>query len=145
MLRSFAVLLSVSLLFVSGCGGPDRLPLIPVSGTVTMDGKPLEKISVTFHPETGRSASGVTDAEGKFRLTTYDTNDGAVIGKHKVSLSQMLDDIPDEIPEDYDYVQDGEVANVSIPEKYLDPETSGLISTIVGDESLKEVTIVVEK
>ena len=144
MTRQSTVVLAIIFLTTIGCGGSDRLPVIPVTGTVTMDGKPLENVSVTFHPESGRSANGVTNSEGMFRLTTYDTNDGATVGKHQISLSLIQVDIPEEIPDDYDYAADAASPLVTIPEKYLSPKTSGLISTIVGDEGVKEVSIVVE-
>ena len=89
--------------------------------------------------------SGITDQAGKFRLTTYDTIDGAVVGKHQISLSYTNDDIPEEIPEDYDYAAQGESDSVVIPEKYMNPKSSGLVSTIVGDEDEKTVEIVVEE
>lgn len=34
----------------------------------------------------GRQGFSFTDAEGKFVLTTYNNNDGAVIGKHRVRV-----------------------------------------------------------
>ena len=135
----------VAAVSTAGCGsGVERPPLVPTSGVVTMGGKPVENVSVTFHPESGRSANGVTDAEGKFRLTTFDTNDGAQVGKHKVSLTMIVADIPDEIPDDYDYAADAAPPEAAIPASYADPNTSGLVSTIVGDETLKEVTLEVE-
>ncbi len=33
-------------------------------------------------------ASGTTDAQGKFRLTTFENSDGAVLGEHKVTVSK---------------------------------------------------------
>ncbi|HWL06874.1 MAG TPA: hypothetical protein VNQ76_00515 [Planctomicrobium sp.] len=35
----------------------------------------------------GKSASGKTDSNGRFTLSTYDINDGAVVGIHNVSVS----------------------------------------------------------
>jgi hypothetical protein len=67
-----------------GCGG--RAKPVKVEGIVTLDGKPLSGATVTFMPigENGRTASGRTDTDGSFRLTTYRSDDGAVPGEYKV-------------------------------------------------------------
>jgi hypothetical protein len=77
-------------LALAGCGG---VRAVPVSGTVTVDGKPVEHVGVNFAPlETSGAArpgsSGVTDAEGRFTLQTVGKRrvGGAVPGKHRVTL-----------------------------------------------------------
>jgi hypothetical protein len=74
---------------LSGCdsGGP---PLGKVTGKVTLDGKPAPGIVLTFVPESGGSPSyGVSDGEGKYVLKFTDDKDGAMIGKHKVTLESQ--------------------------------------------------------
>jgi hypothetical protein len=74
---------AVALLLV-GVGCNSNSP-VSVRGTVTLDGKPVEGALVLFLPEgTGRQASGQTGADGSFRLTTIDVNDGAFPGNYKV-------------------------------------------------------------
>jgi hypothetical protein len=77
-------------LLSSGCGkaGPE---LVEISGTVSLGGKPLEKIHVEFYPETeGPRSSGTTDAGGRFTLQTADgLRKGAVIGKHRVVMNDV--------------------------------------------------------
>lgn len=52
-----------------GCGsGDDTPPLGDVSGTITLDGQPLEGVIVVYKPDVGRAATGTTDAEGKYSL-----------------------------------------------------------------------------
>ncbi|NOY42734.1 MAG: carboxypeptidase regulatory-like domain-containing protein [Planctomycetes bacterium] len=68
-----------------GCGD-GRSPRMPVSGTVTYQGKLIEHASVTFFPQGARSATGRTDAEGRFELTTFGLNDGAVEGNYRVTV-----------------------------------------------------------
>lgn len=83
----FPLLLSV-LLAGCGSGGPE---LTPVSGTVTLDGKPLAEAGVLFTPqEGGRPASGSTDAEGRFTLTTKTSGDGAMLGMNQVAVSKVV-------------------------------------------------------
>jgi hypothetical protein len=68
---------------------------VPVKGTVRYEGQPLAKASVTFLSQDagGRDAHGSTDASGVFRLSTFDTNDGALSGSYKVivQLPQEMD------------------------------------------------------
>jgi hypothetical protein len=81
----FLLLTAVTLL-VLGCGraGPKTAR---ASGTVTMDGKPLPKIGVTFLPtKKGPIATGNTNENGEFTLTTVRKGDGAPIGNHKVTI-----------------------------------------------------------
>jgi hypothetical protein len=44
---------------------------------------------VTFNPvdSSGRMAFGMTDPEGRFRLTTFKHNDGALAGRYKITVS----------------------------------------------------------
>jgi hypothetical protein len=79
-------------LLFAGCGdGESRL--VPVSGVVTRDGKPLARALVEFEPVPGRagdpnfnpSSAGITDPEGRFRLDTR-FGAGAVVGEHAVKI-----------------------------------------------------------
>ena len=70
----------------AGCGdgGPT---LSSVTGTLTKGGKPLAGVAVNFSTETGQSSAGLTNSEGKFVLISATGKKGAVVGKHKVTLS----------------------------------------------------------
>lgn len=75
--------LALSLLFLPGCGEsvkPGRG--VPVSGTVTLGGKPLADADVIFTNDTFVGVAK-TDAEGKYRLVQ-----GALPGKNRVSVSK---------------------------------------------------------
>lgn len=73
-----------------GCGSSDLPNTVPVTGTVTMDGTPVEGATVNFLSEGGSIASaGTTDASGKFSLTTIvgsQSVPGAVVGSHGVAV-----------------------------------------------------------
>ena len=77
---------------VSGCGsnGPKTEP---VSGTIMLDGKPLDAAEVSFSPATpsGVAAVGKTDASGNFTLTTFvgESFTGAVAGDYTVLVRKM--------------------------------------------------------
>lgn len=84
--------------FIWGCGASSDLPtLVPVTGQVTMGGKPLEEANVTFVPEKGGVSSGMTDAEGKFELYYSGGHEGAVPGRHTVRISKMKGEAGEEL------------------------------------------------
>jgi hypothetical protein len=100
-----------------GCGGdPDLLPTVPVSGTLAVDGKPVAKGAIHFHPQKGQTANGIV-ADGRFTLSTYKEGDGAVAGKHRVAV-----EVNTEVP-----MKDGDTTAKSlIPKKYASPDESGI-------------------
>jgi hypothetical protein len=79
---------------VVGCGERQR-SIALVTGTVTLDGKPLANASVRFIPmddpnePLGVVSIGETDAQGHFRLATSDDRPGAVVGQHAVQISTL--------------------------------------------------------
>ena len=73
---------------VIGCGGPT---LVPVSGTVTLDQKPLAGAYLTFEPVQGAGelvSTGVTDEAGEYTLSCGD-EPGAVPGMHRVIMTTV--------------------------------------------------------
>src|SRR5688572_1844660 len=79
--------------FWIGCGAAGDFPTAPTSGKVICEGKPVPHVMVFFEPLesgksaiVGRSAFAIADEEGKFVLSSYGKNDGAVIGKHRVRV-----------------------------------------------------------
>jgi hypothetical protein len=91
-MRFFASMLcGLAVLMLLGCGGGGgSLDTVPISGTVTLDGTPVEGANVVFAPTSGdgSAASGVTDRSGRYRLTTRDPNDGALAGSYLVMISK---------------------------------------------------------
>jgi hypothetical protein len=60
-----------------------------------LDGAPLAGAAVSFVPQTQgveRLATGRTDADGEFTLTTLRTDDGAVPGEYKVTVAANVED-----------------------------------------------------
>jgi hypothetical protein len=66
----------------AGCGSSSDV--VPVSGTLTYQGKPVTDAIVHFVPESGRPSLGETDASGQFTLTYDPETKGAKLGKHRV-------------------------------------------------------------
>lgn len=72
----------------SGCGprGPETAE---VAGKVTYGGQPVPEGTITFYPERGRPASGRIRADGSYRLTTFAEGDGALLGRHTVTIEAV--------------------------------------------------------
>jgi hypothetical protein len=80
-LMLFTALASLTVV-LTGCGAK----LVPVSGVVTLDGKPVEGATVTFVSEDGKSTySGSTDASGNFSLQSGEKV-GALPGDYKITV-----------------------------------------------------------
>jgi len=80
-----------SLLILIGCGGgvDDQAATVPVEGTIAYNGKAIEGAKVSFWTEKApKAATGLTDAEGKFTLSMYSLNDGAMVGTHKITVTK---------------------------------------------------------
>ena len=72
---------------VVGCSQGDLPDLAPVSGVVTLDGKPLGNKQVIFMPENGRPSMGETDEDGAYELSYTAQIKGAIIGHHAVTIT----------------------------------------------------------
>jgi hypothetical protein len=86
---STAACLRVLILTLPGVfvGCDNRPTRVPVSGVVTIDGKPLDRGNIKFVPKNGRPSAGSIEPDGRFSLTCYDGNDGALLGTHRVQVA----------------------------------------------------------
>lgn len=105
-----------------GCGGgaSDTPPLGKVSGLVTLDGQPLAGAIVVFQPPDGRSSEGLSDESGNYTLRYDNTNYGAKVGPHVVSITTRTDGYakPPQNGQEGEWVK-GQPETV--PAKYLKP------------------------
>ena len=92
MRRIWIAGLGVVLLAVGGCGDGGR-KLVPVSGTVKVNGQPTANLVVSFQPlggeseeNPGRGSSAVTGADGRYTLIYDGEKPGALTGKHRVRI-----------------------------------------------------------
>lgn len=82
----YRVLLPCVIVAVGGCSQPYG----EVEGTVTLDGKPVKGVVISFIPDydagaNGLSAQGTTDSEGHYKLHSMSkAQKGVFIGKHLV-------------------------------------------------------------
>jgi hypothetical protein len=121
-----SLLLAVGLAAAPGCsdGRPKRSP---VSGLITYHGKPVEGAQVTFFPKGGRPATGSTDANGRFKLFTFDLNDGALLGEHVVCIRKYVPDPKDSRPAGFKNMIP------VVPTRYGSLQESSLRATVTAD------------
>ena len=125
----------VCVVLATGCGSGDET-LAPVSGTITMDGKPLAKAKIDFMPKNGgRPASGITDEEGKFSAVgTFVMGDGGTIGENWVAITSIgAPPMGGEVSMEGKRLKGASADyNAAIPLAYGRPKESGLTATIVS-------------
>jgi hypothetical protein len=120
---------AVSLLaFVMGCGS--KAATYPAGGKVTYrDGKPLAGGWVTFRStglERPVTARGLTQPDGTFKLSTFKSDDGAVLGRHKAIVAVTPLESKPEIPVDM---------------RFASFDTSGLEFTVTDDPAQNSFVI----
>lgn len=116
---------------VAGCG--DGRTIVPVSGRVTLEGTPVGQGKITFMP-TGsnedsplRPASSALDREGRYQLSTFGSNDGAMPGEYNVVIISLSGGPT--------------ISNPTAPEVWAIPEhygrvgQSGLSATVLDQRS----------
>ncbi len=80
--------LAITALAILGCSPSPRPPLGLVSGTVTLDGRPLSNATVRFTPAgPGRTSQGTTDATGRYELRYLRDIRGANRDRHTVRIT----------------------------------------------------------
>ncbi|MDO5308402.1 MAG: carboxypeptidase-like regulatory domain-containing protein [Planctomycetia bacterium] len=92
-ITTLTVLLLCVLTFVVGCG-KKYIKTEGVTGTVTVDGEPVEGCNVYFIPADANGANGYarTDASGKYQLQTQQGQAlaGTTPGKYKVRFDYQV-------------------------------------------------------
>jgi uncharacterized sulfatase len=76
----------------AGAGNPFKGKLVPVTGVVRLEGKPLEGATVTLLPvgDRGLPASATTQKDGSYRLATFQEGDGAMPGDYCVLVTTEI-------------------------------------------------------
>ncbi len=122
---------AAAILALAGCQQappPDRLPVVPVEGALTFDGRPIPGALVVFHPTDTALLDrlppprATVREDGTFTLTTYVAGDGAPVGAYKVTVEwrKLMD-------------RDGDVIagpNV-LPDRYRRPQSTDLVAHVV--------------
>jgi hypothetical protein len=114
-------------LLISSCSSQKRV--YPVEGKVLCDGRPAAGATVRFHPTGANEKDPLVPqaqvgADGTFRLTTFEFEDGAPAGHYAVSV---LWGLPSK-------GGDG-IERMLVAPRYLNPDTSGLTADIPEQET----------
>jgi hypothetical protein len=104
-----------------GCGGGDP-NLLPVGGTITLNGTALSGATVTFIPKDGTpgfGGVGKTDAAGKYTLLgARDNARGVLPGEYRVVISKRLMPDGSEVPANDRTPMMNSPAKESLPDAY---------------------------
>ncbi len=90
------VLVSCLLMPLGGCGGGgkgDRPKLVPVTGTITCNGKAAAGLGVSFLPQgqtRGQGGNAITDSSGAYQLKSRGTEPGVPAGEYKVTCQKYV-------------------------------------------------------
>lgn len=128
--RSLLVIL-VACIVSGGCNrGPT---LVPATGRVTLNGKPLETGAIMVQPTAGPAAQAKINPDGTFTLGTFKPGDGAIVGPATVRIFCRKDITP----------PGGEQAwgPSLIPERYNRFDTSGLTADIKAGMPPLEISL----
>lgn len=115
---------------LTGCWGNDRPKTIPISGVVTIDGQPPGEGGKLFFTPTEvapgynrRPASGSFNAQGNYRVMSWEPDDGLVPGHYTVAIAP------------------GDAVKTRVPAKYQQSATSGLEVDVPVDQRSIEFNI----
>ncbi len=140
----YRALLCVCAVFLVGCDSGPKVSM--VTGTIKLDSKPIPNATITLSPVaggTGKSAVGVTNAEGVYVVTDSTSKNiggGAVAGDYKVGILWYKPSANDTSRSsgsgDGSMNADKATATKAtgpeslLPTAYQNPETSGLLLTV---------------
>jgi hypothetical protein len=123
---------------VVGCGKAPPPQIVEVEGVVRLDGKPLKRAEVRFIPVVDYGpeylATGVTDDEGRFRLTC-NGRPGACAGENQVLV--MESELPNELKSETAqaelarYLQ--KLGGRPLPQRYANLAESPLTANVTVD------------
>lgn len=140
MIRRLALVAALAPV-LSGCSGE---PLGQVKGTVTLDGKPLSKATLTFEAAGKRPATVRVESGKIVEATTLKTGDGVPVGSHKVAVSATEDAVSavDANPGAGKAPGAGYMTGKSlIPARYNNPDTSGLTVEVKSGENVLDLQL----
>ena len=136
--------------FLLGCGSDPGA--IPAGGSVKFaDGTPLAGGQIQFQLASdgaAPTARGTIGADGTFQLTTFEEDDGALPGKHRVMITPLYEPIDedweDKLLETGKQPQPKKADGPQMDPRYQTYKTSKLTYTVTEDASQNQFEIVVD-
>jgi hypothetical protein len=114
------ILTTLLILFplVVGCNETGLSGLYKVKGKVTLQGQPIDNVSISLKPIENdpekRPANGISKKDGTFVMTTLKPEDGAYPAKYKVLLGRVVTK----------NIGGNTIGKDTIPKKYRDTKTT---------------------
>ncbi|MEO2037046.1 MAG: carboxypeptidase regulatory-like domain-containing protein [Planctomycetaceae bacterium] len=115
----------IALAVVNGCSDPfdvdyDDLNLATVSGTITLDDKPLAGARVIFESPDKTYSYGITDNSGSYSLMFNSEQNGVTSGEKvvRITMGGALDETEFEDGDESDSEDASVPSGVTIPERY---------------------------
>ncbi len=144
--RLLVLALGLALGAMTGCNssGPK---MVRIRGLVTYKGEPLINVPqgivqyLPKEPGTGaREASGRIQPDGTFVLTTFQKDDGAVMGEYNITVSAYSTQPLSR--QETESGMRGSGPQLLIPERYLKPGSSGLSDSVAaGHAGFKKIEL----
>ncbi len=140
-----SLIMSACCLVLAGCGS-GHPETGKVSGKITYLGKAVTEGTVMFYPEKGRAGVGAIGADGTYQLATFGENDGALLGKHRVTITAYRTENEPEAPKSFEEelaLADQKAPRRTrglrtvwlVPEKYSNQATSPLQKDVAAGEN----------
>lgn len=129
-----------------GCRPAGSAPTVPASGRLVYAGRPLPDIELVFTPHDGRRGFALTDAEGRFNVSTFARGDGAVPGKHTVTLwprQPVAAVAADSFLARPTAGSDADLAGLPFPKKYATTGDTDLIVDL-GEKGARDLELVLK-
>ena len=148
MNRLYNCVFVFSILTCLGCGPAAReapSDLLPVSGTLTIDGEPASHVTIVFTPDNATAGQGgytVTDDSGHFEvkhMSNVEGANGVEPGSYVLSFSKLTMPDGNPIPEGKDAADVG--ATESLPKKLSSPDPERPAHILKVDEAKTDVKL----
>lgn len=118
--RSWAVIVTLSLAALGCSPAETDGDLVPVTGTVTLDGEPLAGATVSYNVArgtAGQGGTGTTDAQGKYEISHFRAGKGVNPGEYTVTISKLVLSDGSPIPADAESIFNLDTKDL-VPPKY---------------------------
>lgn len=133
-------------LMLTGCSGPGdadyaKLNLVDITGTVMVDGVPVEGVEVRFEDNPFQYSFGVTDSSGSYKMMLNNRKSGVTPGSKKVRFvpksggsEAAASDAASAIPQEGDDGEARETADGEVIEIAKDGAGSGKVPACYNSE-----------
>ena len=139
----------VSTSWMTGCKKPTGT--FPVTGTLTLDGQPLDNARVTFspaNPSSGTVASGSSNDKGEFTIKTQIGHPGTTPGEYVVVVKKIIEEWDGKSYRESYVLENGtkkeQVKDVKVKQilhkAYTTKESTPLKATVTADETKNKFT-----